>query len=375
MVYKGQVIAYVNPLRAGAVYNDSPVHSPISGRITSLPTTVGSTVSQSSPIATVARTDDLEIKINIAERFISRISPKQKATVTFDAYPSVEFPATNYFMILDITKTELQFDFNTYEELIGYYKNYTKEIFGVKDIYCERHHILPRCMGGDNRKENLIYLPWMVHCLAHYLLAKQLESIDSSLAVKNYYAVQRILGQCKIEKDVAKEVLINNIKLKAIQLETNESLGKRIYVNDGKNTLTILSKDLEYYLEKGWVKGRLFNQFGKGTVWMNDGHKSYQVKQEDVEDYLAKGFCRGMYKTSAMKSYSHSNSSTSGRLAIHKGSSKKYIDKKELNKYLEEGWVLGTGLRPRLGATVPQEVRDKISKGLRKRYENKISNM
>lgn len=278
-------------------------------------------------------------------------------------------------MILDVTKTSLQFDFNTYEELIGYYKNYNKELLEGKDVYCERHHILPRCMGGDNRKENLVYLPWMVHCLAHYLLAKQLESIDSSLAVKNYYAVQRILGQCKIEKDVVKEVLINNIKLKAIQLETNESLGKRIYVNDGKNTSTILSKDLEYYLEKGWVKGRLFKQFGKGTVWMNDGHKSYQVKQEDVEDYLAKGFCKGMYKTSAMKSYSHSNSSTSGRLAIHKGSSKKYIDKKELNKYLEEGWVLGTGLRPRLGATVPQEVRDKISKGLRKRYENKISNV
>lgn len=94
LVQRGQTIAYVNPLRVGAVYNDSPVNSPISGRITSLPTTIGSTVGQSSPIATVARTDDLEIKINIAERFISRISDGQKATVTFDAYPSVDFGAT-----------------------------------------------------------------------------------------------------------------------------------------------------------------------------------------------------------------------------------------------------------------------------------------
>ncbi len=93
MVKKGQTIAYVNPLRAGAVYNDSPVNSPIAGRITSLPTTVGSTVSQSSPVATVALTDDLEVKINIAERFISRISSNQKASVSFDAYPGVEFSA------------------------------------------------------------------------------------------------------------------------------------------------------------------------------------------------------------------------------------------------------------------------------------------
>lgn len=93
MVQLGQTIAYVNPLRAGVVYNDSPVKAPISGRIVSLPVTVGSTVSQSSSVAEVARTDDLEIRINIAERFISRISNGQRATVTFDAYPSVEFGA------------------------------------------------------------------------------------------------------------------------------------------------------------------------------------------------------------------------------------------------------------------------------------------
>ena len=93
MVRKDQVIAYVNPLRAGVVYNDSPVRAPIAGRITSLPATVGSTVSQSSSIAKVARTDDLEIRIAIAERFVSRISNGQGATVTFDAYPSVEFGA------------------------------------------------------------------------------------------------------------------------------------------------------------------------------------------------------------------------------------------------------------------------------------------
>ena len=93
MVKKDQVIAYVNPLRVGVVYNDSPVKAPITGRITSLPVTVGSTVSQSSLVAKVARTDELEIRISIAERFVSRISNGQKATVTFDAYPGVIFGA------------------------------------------------------------------------------------------------------------------------------------------------------------------------------------------------------------------------------------------------------------------------------------------
>lgn len=93
-VSKNQIIAYVDASRAGMTYAASPVKAPIAGRIISLPVTVGATVSQAVPIASVARTDELEIKINIAERFISRVSNKQTATVTFDAYPNVEFAAT-----------------------------------------------------------------------------------------------------------------------------------------------------------------------------------------------------------------------------------------------------------------------------------------
>ena len=54
---------------------------------------IGSTVSQAVTIARIARTDDLEIKVNVAERFISRIRQGQTAVVTFDAYPGVEFKA------------------------------------------------------------------------------------------------------------------------------------------------------------------------------------------------------------------------------------------------------------------------------------------
>ena len=109
-VAKDQIIAYVDASRAGYTYTASPVKSPIAGRVTALPATVGATVAQSSPVATVAQTDDLEIKINIAERFISRIEQNQTAVVTFDAYPSVEFPATVFEVspVLDTTSRTMQ---------------------------------------------------------------------------------------------------------------------------------------------------------------------------------------------------------------------------------------------------------------------------
>ncbi len=94
MVRKDQTIAYVDASRPGMNYSESPVRAPIAGRVTSIPVTVGATVSQAVNIARIARTEDLEIKVNVAERFISRIKEKQTAVVTFDAYPGVEFKAT-----------------------------------------------------------------------------------------------------------------------------------------------------------------------------------------------------------------------------------------------------------------------------------------
>ena len=40
------------------------------------------------------------------------------------------------------------------------------------DGYIERHHIIPRCIGGDNRKENIVALTPEEHFVAHQLLAK-----------------------------------------------------------------------------------------------------------------------------------------------------------------------------------------------------------
>lgn len=94
MVSKNQVIAYVDASRPGMNYTESPVRAPISGRIISIPPTVGATVSQAVTVARIARTEDLEIKVNVAERFVSRIKERQTAVVTFDAYPGIEFKAS-----------------------------------------------------------------------------------------------------------------------------------------------------------------------------------------------------------------------------------------------------------------------------------------
>lgn len=38
--------------------------------------------------------------------------------------------------------------------------------------YTEKHHILPKCLGGDNHKSNIVILTGREHYIAHFLLVK-----------------------------------------------------------------------------------------------------------------------------------------------------------------------------------------------------------
>lgn len=92
-VKKDDIIAYVDASRPGMNYSASPVKSPVSGTVTAYPYTIGATVSTSSSIAKISDTKELQIKVNIPERFVSRIKLNQKAAITFDSYPADVFTA------------------------------------------------------------------------------------------------------------------------------------------------------------------------------------------------------------------------------------------------------------------------------------------
>lgn len=60
---------------------------------------------------------------------------------------------------------------------MNYNKLYSKLIsfYGLKEKptdYSERHHILPKCLGGDDDKENLVYVSARVHYILHRILCK-----------------------------------------------------------------------------------------------------------------------------------------------------------------------------------------------------------
>jgi len=90
-VNRGDPIAAVDPSRPGMSFRQSIVTAPISGTVTALPAQVGMTISQAVPLARISGGGGLEIRLYVAERFISKMSMNIPCEITLDAWPGEIF--------------------------------------------------------------------------------------------------------------------------------------------------------------------------------------------------------------------------------------------------------------------------------------------
>ena len=93
MVQRGQLLAEVDPSRPGAVFSMSPVNAPVSGRVITSPQTVGSLVSPSTPLMTLAVDGNIEIEALIPEREVGQLRTGLAAEISLEAFPGETFAA------------------------------------------------------------------------------------------------------------------------------------------------------------------------------------------------------------------------------------------------------------------------------------------
>ncbi|WP_407426568.1 efflux RND transporter periplasmic adaptor subunit [Treponema sp.] len=108
-VSKNQIIAQVDASKPGADYTMSPVRASAAGTVVSIPVSLGSYVTSSSTVAEIASVDDLEIKVNVSERFVPLVKIGQTGEISFKSYPDETFEAkiTKLSPVLDAaTRTQ-----------------------------------------------------------------------------------------------------------------------------------------------------------------------------------------------------------------------------------------------------------------------------
>jgi len=120
-------------------------------------------------------------------------------------------------IFLWINKLNLHY-YLKYLKFINYYKINPPPI----GTYTEKHHIIPKSMGGSNKKENLVKLIPRAHYLAHYMLWKAYGNREMA------WAIIMMNGRCK--KTYLKSKLYEKNRIKMSNVMGNSRKGKKLSI-------------------------------------------------------------------------------------------------------------------------------------------------
>lgn len=107
------------------------------------------------------------------------------------------------------------------------------------ETYTEKHHIIPKSLGGDNSKENLVKLTAREHYICHLLMTKMLEGENRR---KMWYASYMMMRGIKRFKPSARMYeLVKQNMIKANKERPGPNLGKKL-TDEQKEKLSIARK-------------------------------------------------------------------------------------------------------------------------------------
>jgi len=203
---------------------------------------------------------------------------------------------------------------------MNYKKIYDELMLRSKDrviednIYTEKHHIIPKSLGGSNDNDNLVVLTAREHFLAHYLLTKIIKgssfykmcfAFSNMCNMKNKYTMARYIPTSR-QYQLARELHIKAFKKvmagRIVSQETKDKiskahLGKKLNYtvwNKGKKGIKTWNKGIEMpqlsgannYLSKEIVQFDLDGNFVKEWICISDACKVYgRGIQQSLKDH------------------------------------------------------------------------------------------
>jgi hypothetical protein len=168
--------------------------------------------------------------------------------------------------------------------------------------YKEKHHILPRSVGGTDDKSNLVELTAKEHFIVHMLLCKFTKGLARrsmlyAFKAMSYY--KKDGRDYKINSRIA-EKLRSELKFsdEHKQKMSEKKLGRIIPIQ------TKLKMSLQH-IKNTYLKNKNINfkDGGKHRVIIHKGTKTRRVNLENIKNYLEMGYKLGRYRPYFTKQY------------------------------------------------------------------------
>ena len=161
--------------------------------------------------------------------------------------------------------------------------------------YTEKHHIIPRCLGGSNEKDNLVSVSAREHFILHLLLIK-IYPEGTPEWIKMVKALNLMCASSENQKRIVPSKWYSSIREKISIAHSINQSGKNnsqydtiwILNNDLKQSIKIPKKELDLFIAKGWIKGRRLNWNNNESKIKKNKNKNNQHKslnQQKIDYY------------------------------------------------------------------------------------------
>ena len=209
--------------------------------------------------------------------------------------------------------------------------------------YKEKHHILPKCLGGKDDKDNLVDLTPEEHFIAHLLLTKIYP--DNSALVhaavmmtvngKNHVRNNKFYGW--LRRKHSDSISRNQSG------EGNSQFGEYwIYNIITGEVLRTTSKDIP----EGWIRGK--TGYSKCEICnKSTGSKqrrfctNHKPKSIPPKSTMAKGSPTALKLSAYCKSRTREQHPQYGKRWVNNGSEQRMIPKDQVTTFLDIGWIRG----------------------------------
>jgi hypothetical protein len=207
-----------------------------------------------------------------------------------------------------------------YDNLINRAKN------RILNEYSEKHHILPRCLGGSDNQDNLVQLTAEEHFVAHQLLIKIYPN-EPKLAYaalimttdKNGNRVNnKLFGW--LRRELAKAISITNTaNAKERTRKSGETQRGKKLSSEHKEKLSLAGQ------------GRSHSEETKQKMSISAKNRSEETKQKRNKMHSSTEYREKLRAASSKKKWIFNQSTKET----------KFVDLEIIDKYLSDGWKLG----------------------------------
>ena len=231
---------------------------------------------------------------------------------------------------------------------MNYIKHYDILVSRAKnrnlDVYTEKHHIIPKCIGGTDDLTNIVELTPEEHYVAHQLLIKMYPDNRKLIHAAVMMTVDNLTNRRRtnklygwLRKQHAKAISINQTG------NLNSQAGRFwIYNISTGEVKRIKSQDVPY----GWIRGKTPNTLCE-ICQQETGSKQrrfcneHRPKSIPPVSKMSKGNDTAKKLSDYCKSRTKEEHPQFGKRWIHNHEKQKMVPLAEIEKYLLKGWKKG----------------------------------